>query len=90
MSRLTDQEFDMLQNALEAELDASELTVVSDFDNGDVPMVIDVVSPKFQGLSQLQRQDLVWSIIDRVLGEHAKNVSMIVAYTPSEIESPAA
>jgi acid stress-induced BolA-like protein IbaG/YrbA len=44
-----------------------------------------VVSPRFDGMTPSQRQDLIWAHLDVALARHeATRISFIVADTPSE------
>lgn len=47
-----------------------------------------VVSASFEGMTQLQRQDAIWDLVDTKLSREASlDVSLILAYTPSELAS---
>jgi len=46
-----------------------------------------VISPRFLRMSQLDRQDQVWRVVDDVLPrEAALDISLILVYAPSELE----
>lgn len=45
-----------------------------------------VVSPQFASMSQLQRQDAVWRIVDATLPREATlDVSLILTFAPAEL-----
>jgi acid stress-induced BolA-like protein IbaG/YrbA len=47
-----------------------------------------LVSPQFQPMSHLKRQDAVWEVIDSILSrEEALQVSAVLPLAPGEIES---
>jgi acid stress-induced BolA-like protein IbaG/YrbA len=46
-----------------------------------------IVSKMFERMTHLKRQDFIWDIINKVLDrEHSLAVSMVLAYSPSEME----
>jgi stress-induced morphogen len=46
----------------------------------------EMVSPKFTKMSQLQRQDSVWAVVDQVLPRSAiLDISLILTYSPGEL-----
>jgi stress-induced morphogen len=46
-----------------------------------------VVSPKFEQMSHLQRQDAIWATVDEVLSrEDGLDVAMVWAFAPGEME----
>jgi len=45
-----------------------------------------LTSKRFEGMTQLQRQDAVWAIVDQVLSrEGALGVSIILAFAPADL-----
>lgn len=71
--------------ALQRELAATvEVEKVS-----DVPRYrLGVVSQRFDGMSPLDRQDLVWNVVDGALDRReAMLLSVILAYSPTELAS---
>jgi acid stress-induced BolA-like protein IbaG/YrbA len=47
---------------------------------------LEIISPKFAKMTQLQRQDSVWAVVDQVLSRQATlGISMILTYSPAEL-----
>jgi stress-induced morphogen len=47
---------------------------------------LEVVAPGFGKLTQLQRQDQVWEVVDEVLSREATlDISLILTYSPAEL-----
>jgi len=45
-----------------------------------------VVSPRFENMAHLERQDAIWPIVDQTLDRAATiDVSLILAYAPTEL-----
>lgn len=73
-----------LKNELSADVDVELVPSSVAFPNR---YRLAIVSAKFEPMTHLKRQDLVWEIIDRVLDrEQSLAVSMILAFSPREME----
>jgi stress-induced morphogen len=47
---------------------------------------LEVISPKFKKMTQLQRQDAVWDVVNDALSREATlDVSLILTYSPAEL-----
>jgi acid stress-induced BolA-like protein IbaG/YrbA len=47
-----------------------------------------VMSPQFERMEQLRRQDLIWDVVDQTLPREATlDISLILAFAPSELAS---
>lgn len=46
---------------------------------------VKVVSEKFNGLSEPEKQDMIWVILEGELGEDAKYVTLAIAYGTDEL-----
>jgi stress-induced morphogen len=54
--------------------------------NGQGRYRIAVVSRQFEKMSQLGRQDVLWSIVDKTLPREATlDISLILAFAPTEL-----
>jgi len=48
---------------------------------------IAIVSGEFEGVGLMDRQELVWSVVEQVLShDEQRNILMILSLTPSELE----
>jgi stress-induced morphogen len=46
-----------------------------------------IVSPQFEGVGQLQRQDRAWEVVDQVFTrEEVLDISLILAFAPGELQ----
>jgi hypothetical protein len=46
------------------------------------------MSPQFERMEQLRRQDLIWDVVDQTLPREATlDISLILAFAPSELAS---
>ena len=80
---MTQQEVDLLAVALRrrfnADVDAQPV-------NGKGRYRFAVVSPEFDQMNQLQRQDAIWEVVDAVLPRPATlDISLILAFSPTEL-----
>ena len=80
---MTKQEADVLADALRRRFNADvEVRPV----NGNGRYRFAIVSQGFQQMSQLQRQDAVWEVVDATLPRAATvDVSLILAFSPTEL-----
>jgi len=46
---------------------------------------VKVVSEKFNGLSEPEKQDMIWVILEGELGDDAKYVTLAIAYGTDEL-----
>lgn len=48
-----------------------------------------IISPEFNKIPHLTRQDQIWEVVDQVLSrESADDITLILAYAPDELEQP--
>ncbi len=68
-----------LRNAFDAEVDVEAVNSAGRYRFG-------IVSPKFEGMPHLDRQDAAWDVVDDTLSRSdVLDVSMILAYAPSDL-----
>ncbi len=54
--------------------------------NGHGRYRIAVISPQFKKMTQLERQDALWAIVDKTLPREATlDISLILAFAPTEL-----
>jgi stress-induced morphogen len=80
---MTQQDVDLLTNALRqrfnADVDVQPI-------NGNGRYRFAVVSPQFKQMNQLQRQDAIWEVVDRMLPrDKTLDISLIIAFDPPEL-----
>lgn len=80
---MTGKESEMILGALQQRFDAEvDIEPV----NGDGRYRLAVVSPQFRTMTQLQRQDAIWSLVDQTLSRQATlDISLILAFAPGEL-----
>ncbi len=80
---MTSQERDGLVEALKQRF-AAQVDFELVGDNGRYRFA--VVSPQFDGMPHLARQDAIWLVVDEVLSREASiDVSLILAYSPADL-----
>lgn len=68
-----------------------EATVRSEKVNSEGRFRLEVISPKFTKMGQLQRQDSVWAVVDEAVvdqilsRESVLDISLIITYSPAEL-----
>lgn len=84
---MTDRDVDTLRRALAEAFDAEvDATAV----NGNGRYRFAVLSNRFAGMPQLDRQDAIWRVVDEALSRAAVlDISLIFAFAPDEIEQAA-
>lgn len=84
---MTDQDAERLSEKLREQFDARvDLERVTD--NGRYRFA--VTSEQFNGMPQMERQDLIWQVVDAVLSRNeVLDVSIILAYSPQELADAA-
>jgi acid stress-induced BolA-like protein IbaG/YrbA len=74
-----------LKTALSAEVEIERLPMDDPWPD---QFRIAVVSPRFKSLNHFKRQDLIWPIVNRILGaEELLAISVILAFSPNELEA---
>jgi hypothetical protein len=49
----------------------------------------EVTSPRFDAVPQLQRQDMAWRVVDRVLSrEETLDITLVITYSPRDLQEP--
>ena len=80
---MTQQEVDQLADALRRQFNAE---VEAEPVNGNGRYRFAVVSPEFEQMNQLQRQDAIWAVVDATLPRLATlDISLILAFSPTEL-----
>ena len=49
-----------------------------------------VVSPRFENVERMDRQDAIWAVVDRVMPKNTMlDISLILAFDPKDLETAA-
>jgi hypothetical protein len=86
-------EIETLKEKLEKEFEAT--VTVEKLESGRGRYRLAVISGLFEKMSHLSRQDKVWEVVDKAVAaselprETSLDVSLILAYAPSELKQPA-
>lgn len=88
MTKALPEQISQLVQVLKAELAAEvEVERIENLDPFPDRFRIAIVAPRFESMGQLDRQDLIWAIVDRVLSRgEVLAISMILAFSPNELE----
>jgi hypothetical protein len=81
---MTSTQVNALKNALQkefgGEVDAERINVKGRYR-------LSVISPKFEKMGHLNRQDAIWKVVDATLPRAATlDVSLVLAYAPSDLQ----
>jgi stress-induced morphogen len=75
---------DALRRAFQAEVDVELI-------NGKDRFRFGVVSSRFQSMTQLERQDAVWEVVDKTLPQQATlDISLILTFAPGDLATSGA
>lgn len=82
---MTSNDRDKLTDALKRAFEARDVEAEPVGPNGRYRFA--VVSPRFGAMTQLDRQDATWAVVDEILPREATlDVSLILAFAPEELE----
>ncbi len=81
---MTEQDKESLISAIRSRFDGAEVQAEEAGRAGRFRF--HVVAPEFRELTQLQRQDAVWQVVDHALSREASlDVSLILTYSPADL-----